>query len=88
MMPGFGAGAADLLAIDGVLLADVTASIANDAAKLPAGSAIILDGSRPNRVLHALRGTCLAWHPGAVITAAVVYRAAGDRLRTQASRNA
>lgn len=42
MMPGFGADAADLLAIDGVLSADVTASIVNDAAKLPAGSAIIL----------------------------------------------
>jgi LuxR family maltose regulon positive regulatory protein len=41
--PGFGADAADLLAIDGVMSADVTASIANDAAKLPAGSAIIVD---------------------------------------------
>ena len=41
--PGFGADAADLLAMDGVASADVTASIANDAAKLPAGSAIIVD---------------------------------------------
>ena len=41
--PGFGADAADLLAMDGVVSADVTASIANDAAKLPAGSAIIVD---------------------------------------------
>jgi LuxR family maltose regulon positive regulatory protein len=41
--PGFGADAADLLAMDGSVSADVTASIANDAAKLPAGSAIILD---------------------------------------------
>src|SRR5436309_3981698 len=41
--PGFGADAADLLAIDGVMSADVTASIANDAAKLPAGSAVIVD---------------------------------------------
>jgi len=41
--PGFGADAADLLAMDGVMSADVTASIANDAAKLPAGSAIIVD---------------------------------------------
>ena len=41
--PGFGADAADLLAMDGIMSADVTASIANDAAKLPAGSAIIVD---------------------------------------------
>ena len=41
--PEFGADAADLLAMDGVMSADVTASIANDAAKLPAGSAIIVD---------------------------------------------
>ena len=41
--PGFGADAADLLALDGVVSADLTASIANDAARLPAGSAIILD---------------------------------------------
>jgi LuxR family transcriptional regulator, maltose regulon positive regulatory protein len=41
--PGFGADAADLLAMDGVMSADVTASIANDAAKLPAGSAVIVD---------------------------------------------
>ena len=43
MAPGFGADAADLLAMDGDMSADVTASIANDAAKLPAGSAIIVD---------------------------------------------
>jgi LuxR family maltose regulon positive regulatory protein len=41
--PGFGADAAALLAMDGVMSADVTASVANDAAKLPAGSAIIVD---------------------------------------------
>jgi LuxR family maltose regulon positive regulatory protein len=41
--PGFGADAAELLAIDGVMSADVTASIANDAAKLPAGSVIVVD---------------------------------------------
>ena len=43
MEPGFGADAADLLAMDSVMSADVTASIANDAVKLPAGSAIIVD---------------------------------------------
>jgi LuxR family maltose regulon positive regulatory protein len=43
MAPGFGADAANLLAMDGVMSADVTASIANDAALLPAGSAIIVD---------------------------------------------
>ncbi|HTQ93604.1 MAG TPA: LuxR C-terminal-related transcriptional regulator [Streptosporangiaceae bacterium] len=41
--PGFGADAADLLAMDRKMSADVTASLANDAAKLPAGSAIIVD---------------------------------------------
>ena len=41
--PGFGADAAELLAMDGAMSADVTASIANDAARLPAGSAIIVD---------------------------------------------
>src|SRR3984893_13907749 len=41
--PGVGADAADLLAVDGVRSPGVTASIANDAARLPAGSAIIVD---------------------------------------------
>ncbi len=41
--PGFGADAADLLAMDGGMSADVTASIAADAARLPEGSAIIVD---------------------------------------------
>jgi LuxR family transcriptional regulator, maltose regulon positive regulatory protein len=41
--PAFGADAADLLAMHGRMSADVTASIANDAAKLPVGSAIIVD---------------------------------------------
>jgi LuxR family maltose regulon positive regulatory protein len=41
--PEFGADAADLLAMDGVMSADITASIANDAARLPAGSAIVVD---------------------------------------------
>ena len=42
-MPGFGADAADLLAMDGTVSADATASIANDAAGLPAGSAVVVD---------------------------------------------
>ena len=41
--PGFGADAAELLAMDRTMSADVIASVANDAAKLPAGSAIIVD---------------------------------------------
>ena len=41
--PGFGSDAADLLALDGTVSADVTASIANDVARLPPGSAIIID---------------------------------------------
>ena len=43
MAPGFGTDAANLLAMDSVMSADVTASIANDAAQLPAGSAVIVD---------------------------------------------
>ncbi|MGP8001961.1 MAG: LuxR C-terminal-related transcriptional regulator [Streptosporangiaceae bacterium] len=39
----FGADAADLLAMDGAMSADVTASLANDAMKLPEGTAIIVD---------------------------------------------
>ena len=42
-VPGSGADAANLLATDGAMSADVIASIANDAAKLPAGSAIVVD---------------------------------------------
>jgi LuxR family maltose regulon positive regulatory protein len=41
--PGFGADAGELLAMDAAMSADVTASIANDAAKLPTGSAIVVD---------------------------------------------
>jgi len=41
--PDFGAEAAELLAMDRGVSADVTASIANDATRLPAGSAIIVD---------------------------------------------
>jgi LuxR family maltose regulon positive regulatory protein len=41
--PGFGADAGDLLAMDRAMSADITASVANDAARLPAGSAIIVD---------------------------------------------
>lgn len=40
---GFGGDAADLLRMDGQISADVIASVANDAAKLPKGSAIIVD---------------------------------------------
>jgi LuxR family transcriptional regulator, maltose regulon positive regulatory protein len=41
--PWFGADAADLLALDRAMSADVTASIANDAAHLPPWSAVIVD---------------------------------------------
>src|SRR5512146_2608065 len=43
LAPGFGADAADLLALDGTVSADVIASVANDAAQLPTGSAVIVD---------------------------------------------
>ena len=41
--PAFGRDAADLLASDRQMSPDVIASIANDAARLPAGSAVIVD---------------------------------------------
>ena len=41
--PWFGADAADLLAMDSTVSADVIASIADDAARLPTGSALIVD---------------------------------------------
>jgi LuxR family transcriptional regulator, maltose regulon positive regulatory protein len=41
--PGFGDDAGELLAMDGVMSADVTASIANDVARLPAGSVFVVD---------------------------------------------
>jgi LuxR family maltose regulon positive regulatory protein len=43
VVPRFGTDAADLLAMDNAMSPDVTASIANDAAKLPAGTAVIVD---------------------------------------------
>ena len=42
-VPEFGADAGELLAMDGAVSADVTASIANDATRLPAGSAVVVD---------------------------------------------
>ncbi|MBO0813867.1 MAG: hypothetical protein J2P30_01740, partial [Actinobacteria bacterium] len=41
--PGFGADAGELLAMDRAMSADVTASIANDVARLPAGSVFVVD---------------------------------------------
>ena len=41
--PEFGADARDLLAMDRTMSADVIASVANDVARLPAGSVIIVD---------------------------------------------
>ncbi|HME66590.1 MAG TPA: hypothetical protein VKG61_17000, partial [Streptosporangiaceae bacterium] len=43
IQPDFGADAGDLLAMDRTMSADVTASVANDAARLPAGSVIVVD---------------------------------------------
>src|ERR1700758_941761 len=43
LAPDFGADAADLLALDNAMSADVTALLANDAMKLPEGTAIIVD---------------------------------------------
>jgi LuxR family transcriptional regulator, maltose regulon positive regulatory protein len=43
LAPEFGTDATDLLAMDRAPSADLTASIANDAAKLPQGSAVIVD---------------------------------------------
>ena len=65
--PGFGADAADLLAMDGVMSADVTASIANDAAKLPAGSAIVVDDFQyaAGAVTATMTGLVERWPAGA-----------------------
>ena len=41
--PGFGADALDLLLMDHAVSCDVTASIVNDAAGLPAGAAVVVD---------------------------------------------
>ena len=41
--PEFGTDAGDLLAMDRTMSADVTASVANDVARLPAGSVIVVD---------------------------------------------
>jgi LuxR family maltose regulon positive regulatory protein len=41
--PGFGADAAELLSVDRMMSADITASVANDAARLPPGSAVVVD---------------------------------------------
>jgi LuxR family transcriptional regulator, maltose regulon positive regulatory protein len=41
--PEFGADAGNLLAMDRTMSADVTASLANDAVRLPAGSVVIVD---------------------------------------------
>jgi ATP/maltotriose-dependent transcriptional regulator MalT len=41
--PGFGADALDLLLMDHAVSCDVIASIANDAAGLPAGAAVVVD---------------------------------------------
>ena len=42
-LPWFGADAADLMAMDDTVSPDVTASIANDVAELPTGTAIVVD---------------------------------------------
>ena len=48
--PWFGADAGELLALDGAVSADVTASIANDAARLPAGQRSSWTTSTPPRL--------------------------------------
>ena len=53
-VPGFGAEAGELLAMDGAMSADAVASIADDAAKLPAGSVIVVDD------FHAATGATAA----------------------------
>jgi LuxR family transcriptional regulator, maltose regulon positive regulatory protein len=53
-VPGFGAEASELLAMDGAMSPDATASLADDAAKLPAGSVIVVDD------FHAATATAAA----------------------------
>jgi LuxR family transcriptional regulator, maltose regulon positive regulatory protein len=66
--PSFGADAADLLAMDGAMSADVIASVANDAAKLPAGSAIIVDDFQhtPPAVARDMTDLVECWPVGTV----------------------
>jgi LuxR family transcriptional regulator, maltose regulon positive regulatory protein len=60
--PEFGTDAAELLAMDNAMSADVIASIANDAARLPAGSAIIVDDFHYAAALAAKHMTELVEH--------------------------
>jgi LuxR family transcriptional regulator, maltose regulon positive regulatory protein len=60
--PGFGADAAELLTMDRTMSADVAASVANDAAKLPAGSAVIVDDFHFAAAAVALDMTNLVEH--------------------------
>jgi LuxR family maltose regulon positive regulatory protein len=60
--PAFGADALELLAMDRVMSADVIASIANDAARLPAGSAIVVDDFHFAAAAAARHMTDLAEH--------------------------
>jgi LuxR family maltose regulon positive regulatory protein len=67
LVPQFGAEAAELLAIDGAASADVTASIANEAAQLPAGSAVVVDDfhyAAPS-VSQSMRDLVERWPAGA-----------------------
>jgi LuxR family maltose regulon positive regulatory protein len=77
LAPGFGADAADLLAIDSAMSADVTASIANDAARLPAGSAIIVDDfqAAASAVAKAMTDLVERWPAG---TAQLVLASRSD----------
>jgi len=66
--PGFGAEAADLLAMDRRMSADVTASLANDAAKLPAGPPLMA------RKLGGRASVGLLIQAAACVVMAVVFK--------------
>ena len=71
---GFGADAADLLATDGAMSADVTASIA-DAARSAGGSAVIVDDIHPG--VRGLRDMA-DWSSGGLPTAQLVLASRTD----------
>lgn len=79
VMPEFGTDAAELLAMDGVMSADITASIANDAGRLPTGTAIVVDDLHyvAPATFKDLTGLVERWPAG---TAQLVLSARSDPL--------
>jgi LuxR family maltose regulon positive regulatory protein len=73
--PWFGADAGDLLAMDNAMSPDVIASIANDAAGLPAGTAVIVDDFHAAAAARDMTDLVERWPAG---TAQLVLASRGD----------